>query len=257
MPHGVSWFDYIFSTMGEWRTRLQELIGTSYIDHADISVQYIIGFAFIGVLLLALALIARRKFSVARGLIPDDRLNWRTFFEMMIEGAFATMEGIMGRKAARFFLPLITSCMFIILFSNCFGLIPGFTPPTGNLNMTLAMALVIFFTTHIWGIKEHGVIKYFAEWCGPFRKWWAFPFMLFFFAIEAVSHVARPASLSIRLMGNMFADHAVVASFTLLCPIIVPVPVLLLGVLVCIVQTAVFCILSTVYIGMAVAHEEH
>jgi F-type H+-transporting ATPase subunit a len=55
----------------------------------------------------------------------------------------------------------------------------------------------------------------------------------------------------------MFADHAVVASFTVLCPIIVPIPMLLLGVLVCIVQTAVFCILSTVYIGLAVAHEEH
>ena len=48
-----------------------------------------------------------------------------------------------------------------------------------------------------------------------------------------------------------------VASFTTLMPILVPVPVLLLGVLVCIVQTAVFCILSSVYIGIAVAHEEH
>jgi F-type H+-transporting ATPase subunit a len=257
MPHGVSWFDYVFTAMSEWRARLQELIGTSYLDGADISVQYAVGFAFVAVLLFALVLIVRRRFSVARGLVPDARFNLRSFFEMMIEGALNTMEGIMGRKAARFFLPLITSCLFIIFFSNFLGLIPGFTPPTGNWNTTLAMALVIFFTTHVWGVKEHGFIKYFAHWCGPFLKWWALPLMLFFFAIELVSHLARPISLSIRLMGNMFADHAVVASFTLLCPILVPVPVLLLGVLVCIVQTAVFCILSTVYIGMAVAHEEH
>jgi F-type H+-transporting ATPase subunit a len=257
MPHGVSWFDFIFAAMGEWRTRLQELIGTSYIDRADISIQYIVGSAVIGLLLVLLVLIARPRFAVSRGLIPDGRLNLRTFFEMMIEGALGTMEGMMGRRAARFFLPLISSCMFIIFFSNFIGLIPGFNPPTGNLNTTLAMAIVIFFTTHVWGVKEHGFFKYFAHWCGPFRKWWALPFMLFFFAIEAVSHLARPASLSIRLMGNMFADHLVVASFTLLCPILVPVPMVLLGVLVCIVQTAVFCILSTVYIGMAVAHEEH
>ena len=70
-------------------------------------------------------------------------------------------------------------------------------------------------------------------------------------------HVARPLSLSVRLMGNMFADHAVVGTFAMLVPIIVPVPMMILGVLVCIVQTLVFCILSTVYIGLAVAHEEH
>jgi F-type H+-transporting ATPase subunit a len=81
--------------------------------------------------------------------------------------------------------------------------------------------------------------------------------MVLMFCIEVVSHIARPASLSVRLMGNMFADHAVVAVFVGLIPLLVPVPIMLLGTVVCIVQTAVFCILSTVYIGMAVAHEEH
>jgi F-type H+-transporting ATPase subunit a len=92
---------------------------------------------------------------------------------------------------------------------------------------------------------------------GPLRKWYALPLMLLMFLIECISHVARPMSLSVRLMGNMFADHAVVATFALLVPIVVPVPMMVLGVLVCIVQTLVFCILSTVYIGLAVAHEEH
>jgi F-type H+-transporting ATPase subunit a len=257
MPHGVTWFNFIFENFLVWRDRLQELIGTTYWKHSNISLQYVIGFLFIGVLLFFLVAIARRKINVERGLIPDNRLNWRTFFEMMIEGALNTMESIMDRNAARFFLPLITACMFIIFFSNFFGLIPGFEPPTGNLNTTLAMALIIFFTTHIYGVKAHGFGKYFGHWMGPIRKWYALPLMLFLFLIELVSHFARPMSLSIRLMGNMFADHLVVASFTLLVPLIVPVPMLLLGVLVCIVQTAVFCILSSVYIGIAVAHEEH
>ena len=81
--------------------------------------------------------------------------------------------------------------------------------------------------------------------------------MLLMFCIELISHLARPLSLSVRLMGNMFADHKVVATFTLLVPLLVPVPMLLLGVVVCLVQVAVFCILSIVYIGMAIAHEEH
>jgi F-type H+-transporting ATPase subunit a len=257
MPHGVTWFNFIFEHLMQWRDRLQDVIGTSYIGRADISIQYVVGFCFIAALLFFLVAIARRKFNVERGLIPDNRLNLRTFFEMMIEGALTTMESVMGRKAARFFLPLISACMFIIFFSNLFGLIPGFEPPTGNLNTTVAMAIIIFFTTHIFGVKEHGFAAYFSEWMGPIQKWYALPLMIFMFFIELVSHVARPVSLSIRLMGNMFADHMVVASFTLLVPILVPVPVLLLGVLVCIVQTAVFCILSSVYIGIAVAHEEH
>lgn len=257
MPHGMTWFDLIFSDLGKWRGQLQDLLGTSYIAHSDISVQYIIAFAFIAVLLLVLVVIARTRIAnVDKALMPDDRFTLRTFFEMMIEGALNTMQGTMDRKASIFFVPLIGTCAFIIMFSNLFGLIPGFEPPTSNLNTTLAMALVIFFTTHIWGVKENG-IGYFKHWFGPIIKWYALPLMLLIFCIEFISHLARPMSLGIRLMGNMFADHKVVVTFTLLIPILVPLPMLLMGVLVCIVQTAVFCLLSMVYIGMAVAHEEH
>ena len=257
MPHGMTWFNLILADLETWRLQLQDRIGTSYVNHAPISLQFVIAFAFVAVLLMLLVLIARTKIAnVDKALVPDGRLTLRTFFEMMTEGVLNTMEGTMDRKSAVFFLPLIGSCAFIIFFSNFLGLIPGFEPPTSNFNTTLAMAVVIFFVTHIYGVKEHG-LGYFAHWFGPIRKWYALPLMLLMFCIEVVSHFARPLSLGIRLMGNMFADHKVVTIFTLLVPIIVPVPMLLLGVLVCIVQVAVFCILSMVYIGMAVAHEEH
>jgi len=257
MPHGMTWFDLIFSDLSGWRQRLQDAIGTSYLNHSDISIQFVVAFAFIALLLMVLVLIARTKIAdVDKALMPDSKLTLRTFFEMMIEGALGTMEGTMERRTAIFFLPLIGSCAFIILFSNLLGLIPGFEPPTSNFNTTLAMAVVIFLTTHVWGIKEHG-IGYFKHWFGPILKWYALPLMLLIFAIEVISHMARPLSLGIRLMGNMFADHKVVLTFTLLVPILVPLPMMLMGVLVCIVQTAVFCLLSMVYIGMAVAHEEH
>ena len=72
-----------------------------------------------------------------------------------------------------------------------------------------------------------------------------------------VSHCVRPVSLSLRLMGNMLADHKVVMSFFALVPLVVPLPFLLLGLLVCLIQALVFCTLSMVYIGMAIEHEEH
>ena len=58
-------------------------------------------------------------------------------------------------------------------------------------------------------------------------------------------------------MGNMVADHKVVFSFFMLVPILVPIPFMLLGLLVCLVQAIVFCTLTMVYLGMAVEHEEH
>ena len=257
MPHGTTWFDLLFTDMQAWRLKLQDALGTSYANDADISIQFVVAFAFVGLLLIGLVLSVHPKISnIKKALIPDGRFTLRTFFEMMIEGTLSTMEKSMDRKPALFFLPLIGSCAFLIFFSNLLGLVPGFEPPTANLNTTLAMAIVIFFTTHIYGVKNNG-IGYFAHFFGPIRKWYALPLMLLMFCIELISHLARPLSLSVRLMGNMFADHKVVATFTLLVPLLVPVPMLLLGVVVCLVQVAVFCILSIVYIGMAIAHEEH
>jgi F-type H+-transporting ATPase subunit a len=126
---------------------------------------------------------------------------------------------------------------------------------------------VIFFTTHIYGVKEHG-IKYFKHFLGPVTsaptKWWSPPIWLGVIAlmclmllVETIGHLARPLSLSIRLAANLSADHIVVGGFYKLLDVIAPVPIMLLGVLVCVVQTLVFCILSTVYISMAIAHEEH
>jgi F-type H+-transporting ATPase subunit a len=77
------------------------------------------------------------------------------------------------------------------------------------------------------------------------------------FVIEVISHLIRPATLSIRLMANMFADHAVVGVFFSLIPLFVPVPLMLLGVFVSVVQALVFTLMSATYISLAIAHEEH
>jgi F-type H+-transporting ATPase subunit a len=73
--------------------------------------------------------------------------------------------------------------------------------------------------------------------------------------IELIGHLARPVSLMLRLMGNMAADHKVLFTFTFLVPLLVPVPFFFLGLLVCVVQTLVWSLLSMVYISMATAHD--
>lgn len=185
------------------------------------------------------------------GLVPPRRMNIRNFFEVMAESVYGMVEGAMGSHNAARFFPLVGTLWLFILFGNLIGLVPGFVSPNDTIKTNLALALVVFFATHIYGVKEHG-LAYFKHFLGPIPAlaWLMLP-------IELVSHIARPLSLTLRLMGNMVADHKVVFSFFMLVPILVPVPFLLLGVLICLVQAIVFCTLTMVYLSMAVEHEEH
>ena len=189
-------------------------------------------------------------------ILPEKKFGLFTFFELFSEGVYGMMVEAMGKKHARFFFPLIMSLAIFILFGNLLGAVPGFLPATDNLNTTLALGLVVFFVTHIYGVKEHGFASYFAHFCGPIRSLPALPLMILMFFIELVSHVARPTSLGIRLMGNMFGDHKVLGIFLGFGILLVPLPVMVLGLLVAMVQTLVFCLLSIVYIAMAVEHAE-
>ena len=183
------------------------------------------------------------------GIIPPSGFGVRNFFEMVADGTYGLMVQVMGEKNAKRHLPLIGSLAFFIFFSNIMALIPGCGVPTTTLNTNLGLGFLVFFATHYYGVKEHG-IAYFKHFLGPLPA--LYPLML---PIELISHVARPISLALRLMGNMAADHKVVFTFFTLVPILVPVPFLILGLLVCVVQTLVFCLLSMVYISMATAHD--
>lgn len=213
---------------------------------------------FVLAILTVVALLTYSKVKDTRdALIPEKKLTISTFAEILVGATYGMMKSMMGDKAARYFLPLIGTCAFLILFSNALGLVPGFAPPTSSMNLTLACGLIIFVATHIYGVREQGLVNYLKHFAGPIL--WLAPLM---FIIEIISHLVRPMSLAIRLMANMFADHAVLGAFFTLSSLaglygfLLPVPVLILGSLVVVVQALVFCLLSTVYISMAIEHSE-
>jgi len=260
--HGT-WFDFLnrFSWWHELSAKAEHLLGRNEgsvvawrggpFGESHFSLTHVL----ITLLVLAFAVYGANRFRSGLaasngGLVPPRRMNLGNFFEVMTEAVYGMVEGAMGKHARRFF-PLIGTLWCFILFSNLIGLIPGFIAPTDTLKTNVALALTVFVLTHIYGVKEHGV-AYFKHFLGPMPA--LAPLML---PIEIISHLARPLSLSFRLMGNMVADHKVVIAFFTLVPILIPVPFLLLGVLVCLVQALVFCMLTMVYIGMAIEHEEH
>lgn len=189
--------------------------------------------------------------SPDKGVVPPRRMNFRNFFEFLAESLYGMVEGAMGEKNAKRFYPLVGALFIFILFNNLFALIPGFIAPTDTLKTNVGLAVFVFLLTHIYGVKEHG-LAYFKHFLGP-----SLPLAPLMLPIEIISHLARPMSLAVRLMGNMMADHKVVMSFFALVPLLVPLPFLLLGLLVCLVQALVFATLTMVYIGSAIEHEEH
>jgi F-type H+-transporting ATPase subunit a len=200
-----------------------------------------------GVLLLAR--LARTGLDGARDpAVPDGKLTAREFIEGVTGFVADLAESVIGHGASRF-VPFFGSLFLFILFSNLIGLVPGFLPPTDNLNTTFGLAFVSFAAYNYYGFREHGA-KYLKQFIGPVV--WLAPLMV---VVELFSHIFRPVSLALRLFGNMFADHLVLGIFTDLTKLVIPVPLYLLGALVCVVQAFVFMLLSMVYVALAVSHD--
>ena len=163
---------------------------------------------------------------------------------------FVTQQAheVIGHGYERYTAYLSTLGIFILV-CNLIGLVPGFESPTAVPSVPLGCALVTWFYYHLQGIRENG-FRYAKNFMGP--EPWLAPLL---FPIEIFSHLARILSLTIRLFANMFAGDMVTLVFLSLIPIGVPVVFMLLHVGVSIIQTYIFVLLATVYIGEAVAHE--
>ena len=132
-------------------------------------------------------------------------------------------------------------------------LVPILRPPTADINMTLAMAIVAFIAVQVYGIQSHGVVGRIKHLANP-------PFL---FPIEVIGEFSRIISLSARLFGNVFAGEAllgVMYAITakigfLVIPVLVPVVFLFLELLFGTIQALVFAMLTLVYIAIAAAHD--
>lgn len=171
-----------------------------------------------------------------------------------------------GGKAARKFVPLTLTMFFFILLSNWIGLLPGFGSilinklehgemesiplfrgATADLNTTLALALVAFFSIQFYGISKSKL--------GYFKKFIDFSNPLNFFVgiLELISEFAKIISFSFRLFGNVFAGEVLLAVMIGLVPFLVPLPFLGLEVFVGFIQALVFAMLTMIFIQLAIS----
>jgi F-type H+-transporting ATPase subunit a len=159
---------------------------------------------------------------------------------------------VIGEKLAKKYLPLIATIGLFVLISNLIGIIPGFESPTSDINVTLALALIVFVYYNFEGIRENGLAKYFKHFLGP--VWWLYWLM---FPIEIVSHLSRIVSLSFRLFGNIKGDDLFLAVILMLAPFVAPLAPYALLTFMALLQAFIFMMLTYVYLAGAVQISEH
>ena len=205
----------------------------------DVGINMTIDFntLFIVLLLSVLSFLATRRLQVYPGRLQN-------VMETVVDALHSLLDDTMGHQGRKFF-PLIATLGIFILTANLIGIIPGFESPTANINTNAAMDLVVFFSTHVVGVMNHG-FKYFKQFMGP--VWWLTPLMM---PIEIIGHIARPLSLTVRLFGNIMGEDLVLGVVLFLVPFLVPLPVFVLMIFTSLIQTLVFMLLAMMYISGA------
>lgn len=201
--------------------------------------------------LFAVAVIAAVGRWVKRNLSLERPSSLQQVMEVIVGGLRHLADDVIGHGVGRAYVPYIAALTFFIFTCNIFGLFFFLQPATADLNTTFALALTTFIFYNAVGIKHNGLLGHLKHFIGP--VWWLAPLML---PVEIISHLARILSLSVRLFGNMFGEHAVTGVFAALVPFVIPWPLMGLGILGSTIQTFIFVMLTAVYIA-GVTAEEH
>lgn len=182
--------------------------------------------------------------------IPGKEVSLKNILEIVLEFIHNLAKGIIGEKECRPFLSALFALFIFIYVSNLSGLVPGFTPATESLNTNLVLGLFSFAIFNMAGVREHGIGGYLKTYCGPLLV-----MAPLIFIIEIIGALARPLSLALRLYGNIFGDHLVLAVFSGLTYLVLPALLLFFGLLVASIQSFVFTLLSSIYISLAISHD--
>jgi len=193
------------------------------------------------IIMLALVVICRLVTRRLR-MQPDGR---QAVLESLVVGIAQQVESVI-HKDARPYVPMLGTLFIYLVAANLCGVLPGVEPPTGKLETPLALALIVFFSVHFFGIRARGVRGYLASFAKP---------KLIMLPLNILSEVTRTFSLMVRLFGNIMSGEFVIGLVVALAGLFVPIPFMVLELLVGLVQAYIFTVLATVFIGAAVGGE--
>jgi len=203
------------------------------IDNTIVTTWVIIG--IIGLLVWLLS----QKLSVKPGLV-----------QTAVEGIIASIENVIKEVApehVKSLMPFIGSLWIFLVIANLSGLIPGVHAPTRDLSATSALAIIVFFSTHWYGIRLQGIKRYLSHYLKPS------PILLPF---HLIGEVTRTVALAVRLFGNMMSLEMAALLFLMVAGFLAPVPIMMLHVIEALVQAYIFGMLALIYIAGSLQYQQ-
>ena len=189
--------------------------------------------------IIAVLAVVCRALTRRLSLLPDGR---QAVLEGIVTGILGQSEDVI-RKDARPFLPLIGTLFIFLVVANLSGVLPGVEAPTGKIETPAALAIIVFFSVHYFGVRARGLRGYLASFAEP---------KLIMLPLNVLSEITRTFSLMVRLFGNVMSGEFVIGLVVALAGLFVPIPLMALEILVGLVQAYIFTVLATVFIGAAV-----
>ena len=163
-----------------------------------------------------------------------------------IVAALTREIGAIVHRNAETLLPLLGTLFLFLVAANLSGVLPGVTAPTSRLETPAALAVIVFFSVHYFGVRTRGFLRYLASFAEP---------KLVMLPLNIISEVTRTFSLMVRLFGNVMSGEFIIALVVALAGLFVPIPLMALEILLGLVQAYIFTVLATVFIGAAIGGE--
>jgi F-type H+-transporting ATPase subunit a len=170
--------------------------------------------------------------------------------QTMVEGIVSALEEVIlavepvhGRQI----MPFIATLWLFLIVANLLGLIPGLHSPTRDLSVTSALAVLVFFSVHWFGIKTQGLKKYLHHYLMPS------PILLPF---HIISEFTRTLALAVRLFGNIMSLETAAMLVLLVAGFLAPVPILMLHIIEALVQAYIFGMLALIYLAGAIQSQQ-
>jgi len=140
-------------------------------------------------------------------------------------------------------IPVIGGFFIYLVFANLSFLVPGVQPPTAHLETAAALALIVFVSVNVYGIRQRGLVGYLRSFAQP---------NILLLPINILSEITRIFSMMIRLFGNILSGEFVLLLAIALAGFLIPIPLMALEIVIGLIQAYIFAILATVFIGAAI-----
>jgi F-type H+-transporting ATPase subunit a len=205
----------------------------------DISVTVVTTWGIMAIICLFSWLVSRRLSVDNPGMLQSA-----------VEGIILVIEEAVADAApqhARQIMPLIASLWIFLVIANLCGLIPGVHSPTRDLSATAALAILVFLSTHWFGIRIQGIRNYLRHYLSPS------PILLPF---HLISEVTRTVALAVRLFGNIMSLEMAALLILLVAGFLAPVPILMLHIIEALVQAYIFGMLALIYVAGGIQSQQ-